>query len=666
MAKKYIPIILILLIGLFLRTHRLTTIPPGLTHDEANHGRDSMNVLDGVLLFYFPLNYGSEPFYNYAVAGSMALVGENLFALRIVNVIFGLLAIAATYTWTRWALGRSTALITAALISISFWPLATSRQALRAGMLPFLAVTAVLFFWSIYRWGGASQLTENERKPKIWWAVLGFAISVSATLHTYLAARVLWLIYPIFLAYLALVHRPKFRAIWRPTLAGLLLAGLLTLPMFAYVQFHPEAQTRLQMLEEPLRSLASAEFGPLLENAGEALLAFVWRSFGDHFLAYNIPGRPVLEVTTALFFLIGLAASLWRWRQPSYAFVLIWFGVGIMPSLITGAEANTTRNMGALPVTYLLPAIGFMTIARQTAYQWGRPARVASAIILALWLILAGTATMGDYFVRWAQSPDVRAAYQNNLGATLDYLANLPEDGPVIISSVYPGPAHDPSIARVLMPLDDIDLRWVDARYGLLFPGGQPAPLILPSSTPLHPAFADLVQPLETINLRPDDLDPAFSLFNLQVTEWQRSDTPSNFGDALELLGTQWSDDTIAPGETAELVTFWQVTDPSKAGPIVPPAFETDVILFTHILDDSGNIVAQRDSLEVPSWNWHTGDVFIQVHPVFIPPEMQPGTYRAVVGVYDRTSGERLPLLNSSGEIVDNSVFVVPLNIDER
>jgi hypothetical protein len=69
--------------------------------------------------------------------------------------------------------------------------------------------------------------------------------------------------------------------------------------------------------------------------------------------------------------------------------------------------------------------------------------------------------------------------------------------------------------------------------------------------------------------------------------------------------------------------------------------------------------------LEVPSWDWETGDLLVQVHPLFIPPETEAGVYDAVVGIYDRLSGERLPLLDSAGVIVDSRAFVVPLNLDE-
>jgi len=667
MAKKTLPIIFILLLAFIYRTHDLTAIPPGLTHDEANHGRDSMNVLDGVLLFYFPLNYGSEPLYNYVVAGNMALIGQNLLALRLVNVMFGMLTIAAVYLWTKWAFSHRTALVTAALIAVSFWPVATSRQALRAGMLPFLAISAVIFFWLILRWGSRDDSPGlSIQNHKIWWAVFGFAICVAATLHTYLAARVLWLLYPIFLAYLALSHRVSFQRIWKPVIAGLILAGLLVIPMFAYVQAHPEAETRLQMLEGPLQSFLSGDLIPIFTNAWEALLAFFWQGFGDHFLAYNIPGRPVLEVATALFFLGGLVACLWRVRQPAYAFVLIWFGMGIIPSLITGPEANTTRNLAALAPTYILAAIGFMTGATLTTKRWGNPARITSAAILALWLFFAGLTTIVDYYIRWAQSPDVRAAYQHTLVEALNYLASQSPTKTTVISTVYPGPAHDPSIARVLLSDDTAGLRWVDARQAMIFPGGQAAQLILPSSTPLHPAFAALVQPVDTIDLRTDDLDPVFSSYDLLDQVWDSPDTPLNFGNALNLIGARWLDGSITPGETAELMTIWQVTDPANAGPVVPPAFETDMVLFTHVINETDDIIVQQDSLEAPSWDWQADDVFIQVHPITIPESVPPGLYETTVGIYDRSSGERLPLLNPAGEIVDNRAFVVPLSVNER
>ena len=521
MIKQYpksLPIVLILLLAFGLRLYALTEIPPGLTHDEANHGREAIGILRGVVLFFFPLNYGSEPLYSYTAAASMRLFGESLFALRLVNVLFSIATIGLTFLWVRRRFDATTALITAVLLSVSFWPLASARQALRAGMLPFFLGTAVWFFWQLLDQAETTKPTSASRR--LWGLAAAFGLSVAITLHIYLAARVAWLIFPLFLLYLAWRWRDMFWQSWRPVLVGLLLAGVLVTPMFVYLTQNPFALTRLGMLDAPLQDLRSGNLAPIWQNISSALLAFVWPGFGDQFLAYNIPGRPVFDAVSALFFVSGLLVCVWRWQRPSYAFVLLWFGVGILPSLITGPTANTTRNLAALMPIFILPGIGFTTAVHWLKSRNDRLALWLPATIAAVWLLFAGWTTARDYFVIWAQSPDVRGAYQRNLIETLDYLEDISSGEPVVLSTVYPGPAHDPSINLVLTG-DETRKRWVDARLALIVPAGQSSQMMIPASTPPHPLFAQWLQPHETVSLRPNDLDPTFTDYWLDAAQLQ-------------------------------------------------------------------------------------------------------------------------------------------------
>jgi hypothetical protein len=668
MPKKVFPLLLIFLLAFALRVYRLAEIPPGLTHDEANHGREAIGILDGVFLFYFPLNYGSEPLYSYTVAGSMLAFGINILALRLVNVVFGLATIGLTYLWLRWAFDRRTGLLAAGLMAISFWPLASSREALRAGMLPFFMAGAVWFFWHII-----SCALAPEKEKLSMWNVAGFAVCLAATLHIYLAARVAWTIFPIFMLYLAFTRRKAFGRSWLPVLIGLVAAGLFTVPMFVYLQNHPEALTRLAMLDQPLREVETGNWRPVLKNVAEALLAFTWPGYGDAFLAYNIPGRPVFDAVTAALFIIGLFVVWRHWRRPAYAFLLIWFGIGILPSLLTGPTANTTRNVAAMPAIYALPAIGFIAVANRLSTRFG-PAisRPLSIGAVSAWLLLAGWVTARDYFIHWAESPEVRGAYQHTLVEALAYLQEMDArqllsiTTPVVISSVYPGPAHDPSISLVMLPDHSFALRWIDARYALLLPQAQDAWLIIPASTPLHPAFAGWLQPVETISLREDDLDPSFTLYHFRTAEWDLAGPAQSvvdFDGALHLRQARWLAPAVHPGATAELLTVWQVVNPSRVGPIGPPLYTTDAVVFTHVLDKAGGILAQRDALEAPSWAWQPGDVVVQIHPVYIPPQTAPGVYQTAVGVYDRVSGERRPVVGPQGDIVDSRTFVAPLQV---
>jgi 4-amino-4-deoxy-L-arabinose transferase-like glycosyltransferase len=689
-GSSFVILLLILLAAFALRAWNLTGIPPGLTHDEANHGREAIGILNGIYLYFFPLNYGSEPLYSYTAALFMAALGRGVLALRLVNVVFGTAAIAMTYVWAKPRLGRAAALIGAALMAVSFWPLASSREALRAGMLPFFVALAVWAFWKILEVTSDELRVTSEETSELVTRhsslVTLFGIAVALTLHVYLAARVSWLLFPAFLGYLALFHRSVFRRSWRPVLAGLLLAGALIAPMFLYLRAHPEMQTRLDMLDRPLQDIAAGNIGPILLNVRDALLAFVWPGFGDGFLAYNIPGRPVLDVVSAIFFVLGLLVCLWRWRRPVYAFLLLWFLTGIIPSLITGPTANTTRNMAALPAVYLITAVGVLAVLeklkgrkgeREKGVQGERPLSPLLPFSPSL-LAFATLALVGwvafisarDYFVRWGESAEVRGAYQHTLVMAIEHVqAAYPDADPILFSTVYPGPAHDSSIALVVganQPAISETARWTDARYALIMPPDQTL-AVIPYSTPPHPAFIPLLGALETIDLRPDDLDPRFTVYQINVdegralTRWASLASPAvDFNGAIQLIGARWLAERVRPGDTAELLTVWRVGDPTRAGPVVTPSFTTDAVMFTHVLDGAGGLLAQRDALDAPSWAWETDDLIFQIHPVVVPESAVPGEYQSVVGIYDRTSGARLPVAGGGDTATVPSLIVGP------
>jgi 4-amino-4-deoxy-L-arabinose transferase-like glycosyltransferase len=697
-GRRRSAVILFILFAAFaLRVWNLNGIPPGLTHDEANHGREAIGILNGVFLYFFPLNYGSEPLYSYTVALFMALLGRGLFALRLVNAIFGTAAVALIYAWAAPRLGRPTALLGAALMAVSFWPLAASREALRAGLLPFFMALAVwCFWWMIETTADGRPSTADRRRPthdprpttNNHWKLttshwLLFGVAVALTLHTYLAARVSWLLFPAFLGYLALFHHAVFRRAWRPALAGLLLAGLLVAPMFLYLRAHPEMQTRLDMLDRPLGAIAAGDFSPILGNARDALLAFVWPGFGDQFLAYNIPGRPVFDAISAVFFIAGLLVCLWRWRRPVYAFLLLWFLTGIIPSLVTGPTANTTRNAAAMPAVFLIAAVGVVSSLewlgrRIRNYELGirnkekiadhrplttdhspapllprSPAPLPFATLLVIILVAwVAFVSARDYFIHWGESAEVRGAYQHTLVESIRHLErNYPDAEPIFFSTVYPGPAHDSSIALALAadrPAVSQTARWADARLALVLPPDETL-AVIPASTPPHPDFASWLAAIETIEIRPGDLDPRFTLYRLgpangALTEEGALAQPADFNGAIELVAARWLADAVRPGQTAELLTVWRVLDPARAGPLVPPSFTTDAVMFAHVLDGASGILAQRDGLDAPSWAWRAGDLIMQIHPVAVPESAAPGEYPAVVGIYDRASGARLPV----------------------
>ncbi len=252
------------------------------------------------------------------------------------------------------------------------------------------------------------------------------------------------------------------------------------------------------------------------------------------------------------------------------------------------------------------------------------------------------------------------------LVAALDAL----DDKDAIISTVYPAVAHDPYIAELVRPTGGA-LHWVDARFALLLPAGSSSTrLVISASTPPHPAFG--IDPgsaaVTTVQLRATDLDPAFDIIALDAQAQAATlaasvqppsiGTPAILDKALELLGARWLG-TAQPGGVAELLTVWRVHS-AEVGPRVPPAAQTDVVLFTHVLRPEGGILVQRDDLHAPSWQWQPGDVIAQVHRFSIAADTPAGTYQAVAGMYDRASGIRATLPDGNDVIEIVPLIITP------
>ena len=69
---------------------------------------------------------------------------------------------------------------------------------------------------------------------------------------------------------------------------------------------------------------------------------------------------PVLGVL----FYGGLLLCLWRWREPRHAFLLLWLGASVIPSLVTVDAPSTIRMINALPVLMLFPLLAGQAMVR--------------------------------------------------------------------------------------------------------------------------------------------------------------------------------------------------------------------------------------------------------------------------------------------------------------
>ncbi|HEY8476829.1 MAG TPA: hypothetical protein VIN09_08180, partial [Chloroflexota bacterium] len=123
----------------------------------------------------------------------------------------------------------------------------------------------------------------------------------------------------------------------------------------------------------------------------------------------------------------------------------------------------------------------------------------------------------------------------------------------------------------------------------------------------------------------------------------------ATFGEAVDLLGYDlqtvdgWP---LTPGHTLRLRLWWQARR----------EMETSYKVFVHLVGGDGAIYGQRDAVPMdgnaPTNSWIPGEVVVDEYQFTISPRASPGVYYLLVGLYDPRSGDRLPLVDGSGDHV--------------
>jgi uncharacterized membrane protein len=683
----------VLLTAVCLRLFAISHIPPGLTHDEADHGITALSILAGARAVYFTIGHGREPLYDYVTALLMAGIGPTFLAGRLTAVFASLLTIAGMAAWVRRAFDWQTAVFTAAGLAVSFWPLMAARQSLRSIMLPLFFVLAVLFFWQgLWRVKcQVSRITHHvppltahrsllavHRSPITDYATAGLFLGLA--FYTYIPARVLWLVFPLSLVYVALVARPLFPKTWRGVLFMLVLAGAVALPLLLYLAAHPEAEVRIRELSGPLTAVSQGNLSPLWQNIREGVGILFWR--GDDFWRYNIPGRPLLGPVWALLFGGGMVLAGWWALRPlmkrkpdsdlrgtAVFLALCWLCLGLAPALVTGASLSTTQTMGMQPVLYLFPALALREMGRLPTKGWGDwrwgDWKLHKLLGLSCLLLFVGTAvsTSQDYFITWAHAPAVRVQYEAAMTAVMHYL-NEQDVTDVAISTITPGQYHTPALAQMTLTNDQVRPRWFDGRTGLLIPHAPDALIILSGFATLPETlqrFMDTAAPVTTLPQPATDLDRPLTVYRLDGDEWLAAHRPSvainppvQFGRTVALMGYDLSQTEISPGETMQLLTFWQLAIPIDG-----------IRLFTHLTGANGVPIAQADVLAAPGESWVSGDLLLQLHEITLPPDMPPGQYSLRTGWYTCqdaacTQSQRLLTPTAQGHFTLQEITVTP------
>lgn len=168
----------------------------------------------------------------------------------------------------------------------------------------------------------------------------------------------------------------------------------------------------------------------------------------------------------------------------------------------------------------------------------------------------------------------------------------------------------------------------------------------------LPPGPAQILLTLDGTTLPPFPItvQPSGRLFTAPTIQHAQF---ARFGDSIHLLGYRIESASAKPGQPLEVVLYW----------LAPKPTSTSYKIFVHLLDNTGQLRAQQDSIPLggtlPTDRWYPGEYITDSYRLPLPPDLTPGDYRIEIGMYDPNTLERLSVFDQSGlELQDRRVLL--------
>ncbi len=398
MKKKLITItllIVITIIGGFLRFYKNTENPPSLNGDEISMGYDAYSILETGRDQYgkfMPITFKSVGDYKnpvpiYLMIPAIKLFGLNDFSVRFQNTLFATLMIPLFFLFLiKIFKDKSIALVGTLFLSISSWHILYSRIEYETSAYIFVLIG----IWSFMK------MLDGGRK----WALLS-AFFFILTMYTAPAPR---LFVPIFVIIALIFNFRKFKNNWNKLIIFLITSVILVLPL-VYATLYQGAGARLKMviISNDIEFQRYILLKPLQSISEAPLLIFFWLKrylnyLQPEFLFINgldvtLPGTiglGMLYLFELPWLVIGIAEFIRR-KIPYKTIFIIWLLTGIIPDSITNNQQHLGRLLHIAPVIIMLVTLGAVRFFRWLQNLSNLYTKFTICLIYAVFIIICLT-----------------------------------------------------------------------------------------------------------------------------------------------------------------------------------------------------------------------------------------------------------------------------------
>lgn len=418
-------------LGLIMLAYLVRGFKPGdypldFYGSEASAGIMGQDILAGKFNNPFTMGWASFPgLYFFIPAGSIAIFGSTLAALRIPSIVAGSLAVGATYLTGHAMYGKRVGLLTAMLligfpIHINFSRIGLSN--VWDGMFYIAVIGAVWYAW------------ERENQNAFLLAGIGLGISQ----YFYVTSHTLLILIPAWLILVSLRDRERFKRLLPGIMLMLLVALVVVLPLAWYYIRYPS-----QFLAPVVRVNAYDElFDPTLRSDSllfwKTILGKIW--LGAQSFTYTSitnewfpSGTPFLGTPLAQLFLIGLVFLVFNLHESRNML----FGMCLIIFIFIGGFSYNPpppqRYVAVIPICLMVTAFGINKLATILERIWPKKIPIFSTLVLLLCVVLSLQNAYYYYFEYIPMSTYYVAESNDTVAQHLgEFLLKQPDDTQVV------------------------------------------------------------------------------------------------------------------------------------------------------------------------------------------------------------------------------------------
>ena len=429
MKKDTMILTLILIVAAFLRLWQLGQIPISLDWDEASlaynaysiieTGRDEYGKFLPVVMRSFD-DYKAA-LYSYLAMPFIKLLGLTEISVRIVSVIFGIMAVFLSFILVKELFDKKNlAYLSAFLLAISPWHIQFSRVAFEANVALTLVLISLFLF------------LKGLRDHKL---LILSAIFASLSFYAYQAEKAF---IPILGLLLFFIYRRQILAVPKKYLgAAVIIGAIVAFPILAFTLTNKEALTRatgtsifanrtsipdfipdFDLALRNLRNIQNNDFvGLIFDNRR---IVYAKQLLGNYLWHYDlnwlfVKGETVNKNVTNLRHQAYQMGNLYLWELPlilagiyflifskfkkeTKLLIFGWFLIVPIPSSITWDVPNSVRTLNFLPLFQIFTALGLIG-----TFEIARRYKFAKLLLFFGFLIVAFNSIyyLNQYFVQY-------------------------------------------------------------------------------------------------------------------------------------------------------------------------------------------------------------------------------------------------------------------------